>query len=160
MQSWDLKKIPTFPRIQPSLRPGLSLSLQLVPILIGSDLTNKRALFANQLIDTLHTRFWNAWAFVHLARHLNDVLCLILSITSKRWITLYSLTLSLLVYLKTRIRWGGGSSWPPSKSHVWCPNMTNDTSLESSCALLLESAKNCKFAKIDFFFCKIQLYTQ
>ena len=35
---------------------------------------------------------------------------------------------------------------PPSKSHVLCPNMTNDTSLESSCALLLESAK--KFAKI------------
>ena len=30
---------------------------------------------------------------------------------------------------------------PPSKSHVWCPNMTNDTSLESSNALLLESAK-------------------
>ena len=26
-------------------------------------------------------------------------------------------------------------------SHVLCPNMTNDTSLESSCALLLESAK-------------------
>ena len=29
----------------------------------------------------------------------------------------------------------------PSKSHVLCPNMTNDTSLESSCALLLESAE-------------------
>ena len=42
---------------------------------------------------------------------------------------------------------------PPSKSHVLCPNMTNDTSLESSCALLLESAakKICKFAKIEFF---------
>ena len=37
---------------------------------------------------------------------------------------------------------GGGSIWPPpSKSHVWRQNMTNDTSLESSCALLLESAK-------------------
>ena len=34
----------------------------------------------------------------------------------------------------------GGSIWPPSKSHVWCPNMTNDTPLESSCALPLESA--------------------
>ena len=54
------------------------------------------------------------------------------------------LTLSLLGYLKTRI-------CCPSKSHVWCPNMTNDTSLASSCALLLESAKNCKFAKIEFF---------
>ena len=32
--------------------------------------------------------------------------------------------------------------------------MTNDTSLESSCALLLESAKNCKFAKIEFFIAK------
>ena len=33
--------------------------------------------------------------------------------------------------------------------------MTNDTSLESSCALLLESAKkNCNFAKIEFFFAK------
>ena len=44
---------------------------------------------------------------------------------------------------------------PPSKSHVWCPNMTNDTSLESSCALLLESAK--KFAnlqKLNFFIAK------
>ena len=35
----------------------------------------------------------------------------------------------------------------PSKSHVLCPNMTNDTSLESSCALLLESAK--KFANLQ-----------
>ena len=36
---------------------------------------------------------------------------------------------------------------PPSKSHVLCPNMTNDTSFESSCALLLESAK--KFANLQ-----------
>ena len=43
---------------------------------------------------------------------------------------------------------GGQFDPPPSKSHVLCPNMTNDTSLESSCALLLESAKNCKFGKI------------
>ena len=35
----------------------------------------------------------------------------------------------------------------PSKSHALCPNMTNDTSLESSCALLLESAK--KFANLQ-----------
>ena len=32
--------------------------------------------------------------------------------------------------------------------------MTNDTSLESPCALLLESKKNCKFAKIEFFIAK------
>ena len=33
--------------------------------------------------------------------------------------------------------------------------MTNDTSLESSCAILLESVKkNCKFAKIEFFIAK------
>ena len=49
---------------------------------------------------------------------------------------------------------GGGQfdSPPPSKSHVWCPNVTNDSLLESSCALLLESAK--KFAnlqKLNFF---------
>jgi len=31
--------------------------------------------------------------------------------------------------------------------HVWCQKMTNDTSLESSCALLLESAK--KFANLQ-----------
>ena len=43
---------------------------------------------------------------------------------------------------------GGGQFDPPSKSHVLCPNMTNDTSLESSCALLLESAK------IEFFIAK------
>ena len=36
---------------------------------------------------------------------------------------------------------------PPSKSHVLCPNMTNDTSLESSCALLLESAKKLQICK-------------
>ena len=51
---------------------------------------------------------------------------------------------------------GGGQYDPPSKSHVLCPNMTNDTSiLESSCALLLESVKKiCKFAKIEFFIAK------
>ena len=39
----------------------------------------------------------------------------------------------------------------PSKSHVLCPNMTNDTSLESSCALLLESAKkNANLQKLNF----------
>ena len=38
--------------------------------------------------------------------------------------------------------------------------MTNDTSLESSCALLLKSAKKIfKFAKIDFYR-KIQLYSK
>ena len=67
----------------------------------------------------------------------------------------FLLTLSLLGYLKTRICWGGGQFDPHSKSHVLCPNMTNDTSLESSCALLLESAKKiCKFAKIEFFIAK------
>ena len=65
----------------------------------------------------------------------------------------FLLTLSLRGYLKTRICWGRGQyDPPPSKSHVWCPNMKNDTSLESSCALLLESAK--KFAKIIFFIAK------
>ena len=42
---------------------------------------------------------------------------------------------------------GVGPFDPPSKSHALCPNMTNDTSLESSCALLLESAK--KFANLQ-----------
>ena len=41
----------------------------------------------------------------------------------------------------------GGQFDPPSKSHVLCPNMTNDTSLESAFALLLESAK--KFANLQ-----------
>ena len=58
-----------------------------------------------------------------------------------------NLTLSLLGYLKTRLCWGGVNLTPPSKSHVWCPNMTNDPSMESSCALLLESAK--KFANLQ-----------
>ena len=45
----------------------------------------------------------------------------------------------------------GESIWPlpPSKSHVWCPNMTNDISLESSWALLFW-----------IFLCKIQLYSK
>ena len=43
---------------------------------------------------------------------------------------------------------GGGQFDPPSsKSHVLCPNMINDTSLESSCALLLESAKKLQICK-------------
>ena len=41
----------------------------------------------------------------------------------------------------------GGSIWPSSKSHVWCPIITNETLLESSCALLLESAKNLQICK-------------
>ena len=32
--------------------------------------------------------------------------------------------------------------------------MTNDTSLESSCALLLESAKDLQICKIEFFIAK------
>ena len=51
----------------------------------------------------------------------------------------------------------GGGSILPSKSHVWCPNMTNDTSLESSCALL-ESAKNLQICKTWISYRKIQLY--
>ena len=43
---------------------------------------------------------------------------------------------------------GGGQFDPPSKSHV-CPNMTNDKSLESSCALNIS-----KFAKIEIFIAK------
>ena len=46
---------------------------------------------------------------------------------------------------------GGGQFDPPSKSPVLCPNMTNDTSLESSCALLLESAKKiANLRKLNF----------
>ena len=47
---------------------------------------------------------------------------------------------------------GGGINFdPPSKSHVLCPNMTNDTSLESTCALLLESRKKCaNLQKLNF----------
>ena len=50
----------------------------------------------------------------------------------------------MLGYLKTG--YAGGWIWP-CKSYVWCQNMTNDTSLESSCALLLESAN--KFANLQ-----------
>ena len=50
------------------------------------------------------------------------------------------LTLSLLGTWKPGYAGAGGGGGqfdpPPSKSHVWCPNMTNDTSLESSYALL------------------------
>ena len=74
-----------------------------------------------------------------------------------------TLTLSLLGYLKTRIcnGQGGNLTPPPSKSHVWCPNMTNDTSLESSCALLLESAKkSLQIFNNWIFYRKIQLYSK
>ena len=49
---------------------------------------------------------------------------------------------------------GGVNLTPPTKSHVLCPNMTNDTSLESSCALLLESAKNLQICVNLIFIAK------
>ena len=53
--------------------------------------------------------------------------------------------------LENKAMLGGGQYDPPSKSHVLCPIMTNDTSLESSCALLLESAKKCaNLQKLNF----------
>ena len=51
-------------------------------------------------------------------------------------------------YLKTRI------PPSPSKSPVWCPKMTNDTSLESSYARLLDSEKNLKIWRKFFFLAK------
>ena len=71
-----------------------------------------------------------------------------------------SLTLSLLGYLKTRICWGVSIWPPPSKSHVLCPNMTNDTSLESSCSLLLESAKKLQICENWIFYRKIKFYSK
>ena len=94
--------------------------------------------------------YWQISFEKYVPKHLISLLYNFYFIFRRRY-----LTLSLLRYLKTRIRWGGVNLTPPSKSHVWCPNMTNDTSLESSCALLLESAK--KFAnlqKLNFFFAK------
>ena len=90
----------------------------------------------------------NAW--FHCSEHFKE-----------DWKSEKFLTLSLLGYLKTRICWGGVNLTPsPSKSHVWFPNMTNDTSFKSSCALLLESAKkNANLQKLNFF-CKIQLYSK
>ena len=83
---------------------------------------------------------------------------LVSSLVFKQYIYLLKfLTLSLLGYLKTRIRWGGVNLIPPSKSHVLCPNITNDTSLESSCALLLESAKKLQICENWIFYRKIQL---
>ena len=45
----------------------------------------------------------------------------------------------------------------PSKFHVWCPNMTNDTSLESSYMLCF---KNLKKKIANFFFGKIRLWSK
>ena len=54
--------------------------------------------------------------------------------------------------LENQDKLGGGLILhPPSKPHVWCPNMTNETSLESSYALLLESAKKISISLIKFF---------
>ena len=44
---------------------------------------------------------------------------------------------------------GGNLTPPPSKPHVWCPNITNDTSLESSTFRIWKQI--CKFAKMNFF---------
>ena len=74
---------------------------------------------------------------------------------------LIKLTLSLLGYSwKPGYAGGGEFDPPPSKSHVLCPNITNDTSLESSCALLLESAKNLQICKNWIFYRKIHLYSK
>ncbi len=46
------------------------------------------------------------------------------------------------------------------KSNGGCPNMTNDTSLESSFALLLESAKKLQICENWIFYRKIQFYSK
>ena len=61
------------------------------------------------------------------------------------------LTLSLLGYLKTRIRWGGGAIWPPSflmfDVQIW-------QMIHHLKALLLESAKKFEICKNWIFICK------
>ena len=56
-------------------------------------------------------------------------------------------------HLKIRIRWGGVNLTPPSKSHVLCKNMTNDTG-----KLLCSTFRICKnFANLqqkNLFFAK------
>ena len=98
------------------------------------------------LVETLQAEIFASWFSIE------SIVSLIIELLVL--VELYKLTLSLLGYLKTRICWGGGSIWPPSKSHVWWPNMTNDISLESSCALLLESAKKLQISKMEFFIAK------
>ena len=58
------------------------------------------------------------------------------------------LTLSLLGWVPLKPEYaGGGSFTPPSKSHVWCPNMTNDKyhHWKEYITLLLESETNLQF---------------
>ena len=62
----------------------------------------------------------------------------------------------LLVTILPRMHWEFDP--PPSKSHVWCPNMTNDTSLESSCAFRI-CKKSANLQKLNFYR-KIQLYSK
>ena len=97
---------------------------------------------------SIFSSFYNVKCVLHVKKKSQNV-----QISGSKLFMWASLTLSLLGYLKTRIC-GGGLIWPPSKSHVWFPNMTNDTSLESSCALLVESAKNLQIFKIKFFIAK------
>ena len=57
-------------------------------------------------------------------------------------------TLSLLGWVPLKPEYaGGGSFTPPSKSHVWCPNMTNDKyhHWKEYITLLLESETNLQF---------------
>ena len=69
------------------------------------------------------------------------------------------LTLSLLGYLKTRICWGGGNLTPPSKSNVWCPNMTMTIYIIGK--LLCSTFRICKqICKNLIFYRKIQLYSK
>jgi len=72
----------------------------------------------------------------------------------------WHLILFLLGYLKTRIRWMGGSIiWPPPPLNPVF-DITNYTPLKISYAPLLESAKKLQLCKNCNFLCKIHLYSK
>ena len=78
----------------------------------------------------------------------------------KNTLKIEDLEKNLTLSLKTRGQ-KGGQFPPPSNSHVSCPKMTNDTSLESSFVLRLDSANSfSNLQKLKFWFNKIQLYSK
>ena len=74
-------------------------------------------------------------------RWINSVPCKLMSKAGRNG-------LSLARVLENQERWVGFNlTLPPSKSNVWSPNMTNNTSLESSNALPWESPKKLQIFK-------------
>ena len=136
----QIKRILLFLFFWQEFSPEIPWCNRVLPVLKGDYLRNKHWYYSNIMLKLYDKNIFRSKCKMQI--YIRNYSYMV-STRNVSWL----LPLSLLGYLKTRICWGGLIWPPPSKSHVWCSNMTNYTSLESSCALLLESAK--KFANLQ-----------